>query len=80
MQIIFFPFVLGGLVQAQKNITIQGKVIDENSGETIVGANVVVSGAKAGTGTATDPDGWFELKTDSLPGCCGIRHLIFPVE
>lgn len=42
----------------QKGISVSGKVVD-NKGETIIGANIIVSGAN--TGTTTDLDGQFVL-------------------
>jgi TonB-linked SusC/RagA family outer membrane protein len=77
-KIILFSFAFGSnifSVQAQNNLTIQGKVIDENSDETIVGAGIIISGAKAGTGTATDLDGGFELKIASLPVTLIVRSI-----
>ncbi len=48
---------------AQKTIT--GKVIDEDDGGPIVGANVVIVGTEKGT--STDYDGVFKFTVDKLP-------------
>ena len=45
--------------------TISGVIKDASSGESLIGANVLVKGTTMGT--ATDFDGNFELKVDALP-------------
>jgi TonB-dependent receptor len=52
----FFSFLLA---EAQMG-TIRGVVIDDGSGETLIGVNVVVSGTT--TGASTDLDGAFSIK------------------
>lgn len=54
--------LLPGL-QAQE--IIRGEVYDKSNGETLVGANVFVTGTSIGT--ATEWDGTFQLKVDQLP-------------
>ena len=48
----------------QQQETIKGTVVDQN-GEVIIGASVLVVGAKTATGTVTDFDGNFVLKVKS---------------
>lgn len=55
-------FLFGFQIQAQ---TVTGTILDAESGETLIGANVVVKGTT--TGTITDFDGNFSLNTGTLP-------------
>jgi hypothetical protein len=57
--LISLLFILAGSVFAQKQI-VSGVVKDSISGETIIGANVVINGTT--TGTSTDVDGNFTLQ------------------
>lgn len=52
------------LAMAQPYV-LRGTVTDNNTGETIIGANVLIKGTT--TGTVTDLDGRFELKLSELP-------------
>ncbi|MEE3445859.1 MAG: carboxypeptidase-like regulatory domain-containing protein, partial [Prevotella sp.] len=47
----------------QQQETIKGLVVD-NTGEPVIGASVIVVGAKTTTGTVTDFDGNFTLKVN----------------
>ena len=51
------------LLSAQS--TLKGVVIDANSKEALIGANVIIKGTS--TGTTTDWDGSFEFKVNELP-------------
>ncbi|MDH6344153.1 TonB-linked SusC/RagA family outer membrane protein [Parabacteroides sp. PFB2-12] len=51
------------VVSAQNRVTVRGIITDE-SGETVIGANVIVKGDPS-TGTITDIDGNFELTVPS---------------
>jgi hypothetical protein len=64
----FLLFVCGGIspVVAQRTVTLQGKVIDERSKESIIGANVLVKNDRT-TGVATNVNGDFSLSVPSLP-------------
>jgi outer membrane receptor protein involved in Fe transport len=54
--------------------TIKGKVKDSNSNEALIGANVTIKGTT--TGTVTDYDGSFSIKTSqSLPLTLSISYL-----
>ena len=53
-------FSLGGFAQAQRKIT--GTVIDK-TGQSVIGASVMIKGAR--TGTQTDVDGNFTLNVNS---------------
>jgi outer membrane receptor protein involved in Fe transport len=57
---IVFSFTLN----AQEN-TVKGKVIDQETGEDLIGASVVIKGTT--TGAVTDIDGNFEFKTNKIP-------------
>lgn len=59
---MFFCFALTVNLQAQQNISVSGNVIDE-TGEPIIGANVVVVGQSLGT--VTDIDGNYALSAPS---------------
>jgi len=68
---IFFPFS----VFAQGNdVKISGKVIDERTQETIIGASITLAGAR-GVGTVTDRDGQFTLTVKSLPATLIINYI-----
>ena len=61
----FFLFslclIFSSFIHAQ---TIKGKVIDDATGETLIGANVLVKGTN--TGTVTDFDGAFAVSYTHL--------------
>lgn len=56
--ILFFTSLFVGTLSAQKG-TIRGSIIEDSSGDPIIGATVYVN--ETGTGTDTDFDGFFEL-------------------
>ncbi len=53
------------LLASAQPYVLRGTVTDSNTGETIIGANVLIKGTT--TGTITDLDGRFELKVSELP-------------
>ncbi len=55
-------FLFGFQIEAQ---TISGTILDADSGETLIGANVVIKGTT--TGTTSDFDGNFSLNAETLP-------------
>jgi outer membrane receptor protein involved in Fe transport len=55
--------LIGNSLQGQG--VIKGEVIDDNSGETLIGAAVVIKGTTIGA--TTDIDGKFEIQTDRNP-------------
>ena len=57
-------FVLFGLVSHAQG-TITGTISDDDTGETLIGASVVIKGTT--TGTTTDIDGNFSLKVNQNP-------------
>jgi outer membrane receptor protein involved in Fe transport len=67
---VFYCLIFNGLILSQ---TIRGKVVDNTSGETLIGASVTVKGSASGT--VTDYDGAFELKAVSLPVTIVITYL-----
>jgi TonB-linked SusC/RagA family outer membrane protein len=62
-------------VNAQNQIILQGKVIDERNNETIIGANVLLKNEKNDLGTMTDVDGLFNLKITSLPATIVVSYI-----
>lgn len=56
--------VLSGISAfAQDKVVISGKVVSENTGESVIGASILVKGTN--TGTVTDFDGQFMLEVNS---------------
>ena len=55
--------------------TIKGKVYDQKSRETLIGANVIIP--NTGKGTMTDFDGFFQLQVDNLPVIIEISFIGF---
>jgi TonB-dependent receptor len=58
----WLTLIITTLAYAQEKGTIRGTVFEANTGETLVGVNVVIKGTF--TGTATDLDGKFTLEVD----------------
>ena len=55
-----FP-LLFTIALAQKNIS--GTISDDNSGEPLIGANVIISSDDFNTGAATDQNGYFIINS-----------------
>jgi iron complex outermembrane recepter protein len=72
----FFFFVVVSIISNQliSQITIKGEVLDEGTGEALIGANVVLKNNPT-IGTVTDFDGSFELKVDQLPCTLNISYI-----
>ncbi len=64
-KIIFFAFVILSSTVMVAQTTISGVVKDAKTGETLLGANIKVSGKAVGT--TTDFDGYFSLKVSDVP-------------
>jgi outer membrane receptor protein involved in Fe transport len=64
-------FSLAGF--AQQKGEIEGRVVDERSGEPLPGASVSL--VKEKTGTATDENGFFTLHLQSLPATISVSYL-----
>jgi iron complex outermembrane receptor protein len=61
-----FTFLLFCQTSIFAQVTIKGKVTDDNNGEELIGASIVIEGT--GVGTVTDYDGTYSLKVkDELP-------------
>lgn len=58
--LVCFALFLTSNVKAQKIGTISGTVVDAESGETLIGVNVVIEGTT--TGTSTDLDGKYTIR------------------
>ena len=58
--------------------TIKGKVYDQKSRETLIGANVIIP--NTGKGTMTDFDGFFQLQVDNLPVIIEISFIGFEMK
>lgn len=67
---IFICSLLLSFNIAQAQHTVKGTVTDSESGETIVGANIVIEGSS--TGTITDLDGKYEITAEN-----GEQSLVF---
>jgi TonB-linked SusC/RagA family outer membrane protein len=67
--VLLFFILWSNILQgaAQQTISIRGKVIDQKSRETIVGAVVVVKSEQRQQGTSTDENGNFNFDVTSLP-------------
>ncbi len=75
-KIIFFAFVMLSSIAMVAQTTITGVVKDAKTGETLLGANIKVSGKAVGT--TTDFDGNFTLKvTDNPPFTIEVSMLGF---
>ena len=59
---VFFFFILN---HAFSQETIKGTVYEQQSRETLIGANVIIP--NTGKGTMTDFDGFFQMQVESLP-------------
>lgn len=55
-------------------ITLRGKVTDQNTGEPLIGANVIYKNNRD-IGTTTDFDGTFELKVPSVPAVLNVSYI-----
>ncbi|RPI66650.1 MAG: carboxypeptidase-like regulatory domain-containing protein, partial [Ignavibacteriales bacterium] len=60
MKNIFILIVLFSFQTLAQNAIIAGKVVDKQTGEPLIGANVVLDGT--GWGSATDINGLFKIK------------------
>ena len=63
MNKIFTLFLLFSFQIIFAQTTIRGKIIDNNTKETLIGANVIIKGTSIGT--ATNLDGFFKITTAS---------------
>lgn len=68
--ILFICIIFSTLSFSQ---TIKGKILDDVTGETLIGANIIIKGTSVGT--VTDFDGAFELKVPALPTTLTISYL-----
>ncbi|MEP7323816.1 MAG: carboxypeptidase-like regulatory domain-containing protein [Saprospiraceae bacterium] len=66
----FLCLIFSNLMYSQ---TVRGKVVDDATGETLIGANVLIKGTT--TGAVTDYDGAFEIKAPSFPATVTITYL-----
>ena len=74
MNKIFTLFLLFSFQIIFAQTTIRGKIIDNNTKETLIGANVIIKGTSIGT--ATNLDGYFEINTsDNFPIILIISYL-----
>jgi outer membrane receptor protein involved in Fe transport len=69
--IFWFCLITVGLFSQSK---IKGKIVDNYSGEALIGANVVLKDDVA-KGTITDFDGYFELDIDKFPTTINISYV-----
>lgn len=60
---LFFSLTMITTLQAQEIVqNIRGQVIDQQTGQPLIGANVVVQGTDPLVGTATDLDGYYRIE------------------
>lgn len=74
--LIFFTFFILSLsaFRLQAQITLKGKIFDQNTGDPLIGANVIDKNDPT-SGTVTDYDGSFDLKVKSLPTVLNISYI-----
>ncbi|MDH3243388.1 MAG: TonB-dependent receptor [Saprospiraceae bacterium] len=65
-------FILCTLI-ATSQTRLRGEIVDEDNGEPLIGANIVIKGTS--TGTVTDFDGSFEMRVDNLPVTLEISYI-----
>ncbi|MBK9736694.1 MAG: TonB-dependent receptor [Saprospiraceae bacterium] len=70
LTLLFIIFALVGYSQS----TVKGEIIDSNTGDPLIGANVIVKN-EVGVGTVTDFDGSFELKVSGFPVVLNISYI-----
>ncbi|OAV72820.1 Outer membrane cobalamin receptor protein, SusC/RagA family [Bacteroidales bacterium Barb6] len=70
---IFYGSILSA--NAQGDIVIHGKIIDESTDETVIGATVSLKDARINSGTVTDLDGTFRLSVSSLPVTIAVSYI-----
>lgn len=71
----FSILFLGILLQAQEKYTLSGVITDQNSGETMIGVNVVVK--ELSTGTVTNTYGFFSITLPKGKHTISISYLGF---
>ena len=70
LTLVLLTFAMAHL---QAQTTVSGTITDAESGETLIGANIIINGTS--TGTTTDIDGNFSLTSDSaLPWILNISY------
>ncbi len=72
--VLLMIMVLGLLNVVEAQVLLKGKVLDQGTGEALIGANVIVKN-DPDKGTVTDFDGTFELKVDKLPVTLNISYI-----
>ncbi|MDR3269731.1 MAG: TonB-dependent receptor [Tannerella sp.] len=75
LTVIFFPF--SGFAQGN-DVKINGRVLDEQTQEPVIGATVSLVGSKGGA--VSDVDGNFSLRVQSLPVTISINYLGYQKE
>ncbi|MDR1980588.1 MAG: TonB-dependent receptor [Tannerellaceae bacterium] len=71
--LLVLAFSLPVLAQQQGNTRIDGRVVDERTGEPVTGASISL--VKERTGTASDIDGRFTINVRSLPVTISVQFL-----
>ncbi len=66
--------VLGLLNAVEAQVVLKGKVLDQGTGEALIGANVIVKN-DPDKGTVTDFDGTFDLKVDRVPVTLSVSYI-----
>ncbi len=66
-------FVLICTMLATGQIRLKGTIVDEDNGEPLIGANILVQGTTLGT--ITDFDGSYDLRVDNLPVTLEVSYI-----
>jgi TonB-linked SusC/RagA family outer membrane protein len=80
---VFYIYLTGGGILsawAQEDVTIRGKVIDNRSKETIIGASILIKNAGTSTGTVTDFNGVFNIRVPSLPATLEVSYIGYKTQ
>ncbi|MDR2765423.1 MAG: SusC/RagA family TonB-linked outer membrane protein, partial [Tannerella sp.] len=77
---VLFFLALSGAVTTASAQSIEGIVLDSQSGESVIGAAVLIKGEKTNTGTVTDIDGRFNIRVPSLPTTIVISYIGYRQE
>ncbi|MDR1602355.1 MAG: SusC/RagA family TonB-linked outer membrane protein [Tannerella sp.] len=71
----FAFFLLAGGVSSLSAQTLKGLVIDSQTGEAVIGANVYIKNTSLRQGAVTDVNGRFSLAVSSFPATIGISYV-----
>ena len=70
MKKIISLLILAFSLVVSQQTSLTGTITDKSSGESLIGANVIISGSSLNTGAATDFDG--NYKVQNIPNVFGM--------